>query len=334
MTDIPTIAIIGCGAISEYYYLPAIKRYHDIVEQLTLVDTDEHRLRTIATVFGTEKAITDYHSVLGEVDGVIVATPHSTHHRIAMDFLREGAHVLCEKPLATSASDAREMVLQAERSGVTLSVNNIYRLYPSFQRVKKLLSDQSFGKIHSITYLDGENFDWPTASGFYFDRKAAKGVLLDKGAHALDTICWWIGHKPTLVSCQTDSFGGPEAAALVKFQHECLEGEVRLSWLAKLQNHYRIECERGSISGGTTDWGRITVTSGGRRPMVMEVDLRNNPQSIMREKTVDNFLNVIRGKSEPLVPAKEVVDSIELIEQSYTIATRFDMPWCNNVERI
>jgi predicted dinucleotide-utilizing enzyme len=97
------IAIVGCGAICEFYYLPALKRHKNVMEQLKLVDIDEQRLRALEVAFGTRKGIKEYHDLLGEVDGVIVATPPSSHHRIAMDFLREGAHVLCEKPLAASA---------------------------------------------------------------------------------------------------------------------------------------------------------------------------------------------------------------------------------------
>jgi len=305
-----------------------------VLKHLTLVDTDEHRAGTVGTAFGVKNRIQDYHEILGEVDGVIVATPHSSHHGIAMDFLREGAHVLCEKPLAVTAADAREMIAQAEQSGVTLSVNNTRRLYPSFKAVKKLILDGSFGKIRSITYLDGEDFSWPTVSGFFFDRQSSKGVLLDLGAHALDAICWWIGRKPDLISCRTDSFGGPEGAVSVKFQNESSQGEVRLSWLARLQNRYSIECEDAHISGGTKDWGKLTIRLGSEKPRIMEVESAGDSWRILSERMVDNFLGVIGGKCDPLVPAREVVESIRLIDESYAAAERFDMPWVDNIERI
>jgi predicted dehydrogenase len=328
----PKIAIVGCGAISESYYLPALRRHSDV--QLTLVDTDEQRLSTVGNAFCTKKGIKDYHEILGEVDGAIVATPHSSHHRIAMDFLREGSHVLCEKPLAAVAPDAREMIAQAEKSGVTLSVNNIRRLYPSFNEVKRIISKGTLGEVSSIVYLDGEVFSWPTVTGFFFDRQSSKGVLLDHGAHALDAICWWIGCKPDLISCQTDSFGGPEAAVAVKFRRGSITGEVRLSWLARLRNRYSIECENGRILGGTRDWGKLTVVLGSGKPRIMEVDPTTESWRVLRERMVDNFLSVVAGKADPLVPAREVVESLELIDESYAAAERFEMAWCDNVECI
>jgi predicted dehydrogenase len=323
---------VGCGAICEEFYLPAFRRHRDILDQLVLVDNNEQRLSIIKTNFGVKKGFQDYHEILGEVDGVIVATPHSSHSRIAIDFLREGAHVLCEKPLAITASDAKDMIMQAERFGVTLSVNNVYRLYPSFRKVKELILDGSVGEVRSITYLHGHHFSWPTVSGFYFGNQSRKGVLLDQGAHALDAICWWVGCRPDLISCQTDSYGGPEAQVSLKFRHGSFVGEAMLSWLTPLLNRYEIDCERACISGGTEDWGHLTVRFGSAKPRELYVDGASDPDRVLREKVVDNFLDVIRGNADPLVPASEVVDSIQLIEESYAAAERFEMPWCDNVD--
>jgi predicted dehydrogenase len=328
----PKIAIVGCGAICESYYLPALRGHREVLKQLILVDTNEERRRKVEVAFGAKRGIQDYSEILGEVDGVIVATPHWSHHQIAMDFLREHAHVLCEKPFALLFSDAREMIAQAERSSVTLSVNNILRLYPSYNTVKKLLSDESLGQIRSITYYDGEAFGWPTVSGFYFSKQSSKGVLLDQGAHAVDAVCWWMGCKPELISCQTDSFGGPEAAVSVKFRHGSCVGEVRLSWLAKLQNRYSLNCENGQIWGGTKDWGRFGLKLDSAEPRTVEVDSTTNYEPILRQRMVDNFLSVIEGRAEPLVPAEEVVQSIQFIDESYSAAERFSMPWCDNIE--
>jgi predicted dehydrogenase len=331
--DTTKIAIVGCGAICESFYLPALNRHHDVSKQLTLVDTDEERLKRIGAAFRAGYQTQDYHSILGGVRGVIIATPHSSHHRIAIDFLRNGTHVLCEKPLAVTASQAGEMMACANEAGVTLSVNNLYRLYPSLRTAKKVIADGSIGKILSIAFFDGEDFAWPTVSGFYFD-KQSRGVLLDQGAHALDIICWWLGGKPDLTSCQTDSFGGPEAAVDVKFRNESCRGEVRLSRLAKLQNRYSIAGECGSISGGTKDWGSLVVQLGSAKPKLMRVAPPKNTINTTREMIIDNFLEVVRGKTDPLIPAKEVIPSLQLIDECYAAAERFDMPWCDNIEPI
>ena len=331
MTAVPKIAVVGCGAIGVTYYLPVLRGYGDVWKRLVLVDANEGRLREVSAEFGLSSFTRDYHEILDKVDGVIIATPHYSHHPIAMDFLRRGVHVLCEKPLAVTASDAKEMVAQAEQSGVSLSVNNLKRLFPSFMAVKRLISDGSIGSVHSITYYEGRDFrGWPTASGFYFDReRSPKGALLDLGAHALDAVCWWVG-KPDLVSCRTDSFGGPEAYASVKFQLKSCLGEVRVSWLANLQEVYSIQGEGGSVSGGTRDWRSLTARFGSAKPRLIEADPTTH--SSTGNGLIDNFLSVILEKAEPLIPAREVIESLELMDECYDAAERFSMPWTDNVE--
>ena len=328
---VPKIAIIGCGAISVSHYLPALKDYQDVWKRLILVDTNEERLREVSAEFGVSGLTQDYHEILDKADGVIIATPHYSHHPIAMDFLRQGVHVLCEKPLAVTASDAKEMVAQAEQSGVTLSVNNLKRLFPSFMAVKRLISDGSIGNVHSITYHEGRAFrGWPTASGFYFDKeRSPKGALLDLGAHALDVLCWWMG-KPDLVSCRTDSFGGPEACASVNFRLRSCLGEVKVSWLADLQDLYSIQGDGGNICGGTRDWRYLTARFGSGKPRRIDA---GSPKA-RGKRMIDNFLSVILEKAEPLIPGREVIDSLELIDECYDAAERFSMPWTENVERL
>ena len=329
------IAIVGCGAICVAYYLPALRKHKDVLKHAILVDTNEQRLREISADFGISHYTLDYHELLDEVDGVIIATPHFSHHPIAMDFLQHRVHVLCEKPLAVTASDAKQMISQADQSGVTLSVNNIKRLFPSFAEVKRLISDGSIGKLRSITYFDGDDFRyWPTASGFYFSKELSpRGALLDRGVHALDAICWWIG-KPDLVSCRTDSYGGPEATASVKFQLDTCSGEVRVSWLAGLQNLYSIEADGGHICGNTKDWRKLTIRMGSEKPKIIEVGPTGDFSRVTSDRIVDNFLGVISDEAEPLIPGREVVKSLELIDECYSTAERFSMPWCDRIEHI
>ena len=71
-----------------------------------------------------------------------------------------------------------------------------------------------------IEHAEGVRFSWPSVSGWHFARtKGARGVLLDQGAHALDTICWWLGEDPSWSRACTDSFGGPEGVASLVLQN-------------------------------------------------------------------------------------------------------------------
>ena len=327
----PKIALIGCGAISESYYLPALAKYPSVMEKLILVDHDRARARELAGKFNVSRYRYDYREVLKEVNGVIVALPTHLHHPISMEFLSHGVHVLCEKPLAESANKAREIVEYARETGAALSVNYLQRLIPTFAEVKRLLANKLLCEPLSLEYLVGEKFTWPTVSGFYFKSStSARGVLRDRGAHVIDHICWWFGRKPHLISSHNDSFGGSEAVAEVRFMHGKCTGTVKLNWLSSFPCKFRIECEEGVVEGDVYGYQSLLVsTNSGRQK---RVKFKSISKSDIGDRMTTNFIDVISKGEKPLVSGSDVLDSIQFIDECYEAATRFDMPWYKALE--
>jgi predicted dehydrogenase len=327
-SDSPTIALLGCGAMAEIFYLPALVKHPPVLKQLVLVDRDLERARRLAERFGVERFLSDYREIVTSVDGVIIALPHHLHFSVSKDFLSAGVHVLCEKPLAETSEEVREMLKLTEKNGVTISVNNTRRLFPSSGTVKQLIEDGRIGNVLSINYYEGGEFTWPTTSGFYFNSKLSrKGVLLDIGAHVLDVICWWLGGKPRVLSCENDSFGGCEAAVSVLFEYKGCKGEIRLSRLLRLPNYFWIRGEKGTIEGGVYDRRSVTLSTSAANGKRKRVQVRGDDSVEVADKLVANFLDVLNNKSQPLIAASEVLTSIELLEEAYSKATRFRMPW-------
>ena len=329
----PRIAIIGCGAFTEFFYLPAFTKHPDALQELVLVDKNEERLQMLAAKFNVTTFRTEYRDILGEVEGAIVAVPHQFHYPITMDFLRRGVHVLCEKPLDESPDKAREMVAQAEKSGVTLSANHTQRLFPANIKVKELLAQGKFGKPLYMSYSWGEEFTWPTASGFYLNAKVSKGgVLLDRGPHALDLICWWLGSKPEVVLSENDSFGGIEAVVYVRLKSRDCMIEIKLSWLNELSNSYTIRCEMAEIKKKFLAWWQLPIRHRSGKVEIITCKSFERDYYDFSMKIVSNFIDVIRKGNTPLIPASEVIPSIELIQECYTKAQRFNLPWYRNLE--
>jgi len=320
------IALIGCGAIAEGYYLPALARHPRILEALTLVDQNIDRARNLAAAFNAKQCLADYRNAMDENDGVIIALPTHLHHPVSMEFLSRGVPVLCEKPLAESADKAREMVELADRMGTALSTNYSQRLWSQFAKVKEIIESRSLGEPVSIKYYVGEVFNWPTVSGFYFNSAGlGRGVLLDRGAHVLDHICWWLGGKPKVTSSQNDAFGGGEAVARVQFRHNKCVGDVKLSWLSSFPCKFVVEFERGSIEGDVSYPQSVLLTTGDGRQK--RVTLKSESWSALGYRIVDNFISVISNGEKPLVPGCDVLDSTTMIDECYATATRFEMPW-------
>lgn len=326
--SIPRIAVIGCGAIARSSHLPALVRHPDLVANLVLVDRNLTRAKEVAAEFGIQRAVEDYADVLDDTDGVIVTVPHHLHYQISMDCLRARKHVLCEKPLAESPREAREMIAAAEAASVTLSVNHIRRLYPATRRIQQLVQEGAIGRLRRITFEWGEKFDWPAASGFYFGVGGAPhGVLLDKGPHVLDLICWWLGGKPDVVASRDDSFGGGEAMMSLTLERNGCTAQVEMSFLSRYSNRYSLEGDQGRIEGALFEFRTFDLISRGGRRRRIRLDSPARSMDGFGPIMIDNFLGVIRGSERPLVPATAVLESVELIDECYARRQRYDMPW-------
>ena len=328
----PKIAIIGCGAITENYYLPALASSLDILANLILVDHEQGRLEKISVMHKVGREARDHHEVLDEADGAIIALPTGLHAPVALDFLSRGIPVLCEKPLAENAAQARRMVETANRCETTLAANYLQRLIPHFAHAKELIQTQTYGKLVSIEYVIGEIFNWPTVSGFYFKSDpSTRGVLRDRGAHAVDHICWWLGGKPNLVSSQNDSFGGSEAVARVEFERAGCEGSLTLSWFADVPCRFILRCEKAVIEGDIYDYRRLRIIEGGRARDVF-LDSPIQSKGDVAQAIVDNFIRVIERGDAPLVSGENVLDSVAFTDECYERAVRFDMSWYSALE--
>lgn len=329
----PRIALVGCGAIADTYYLPVLTRHPKVLDKLVLVDREQARAEKLAAKFNVRRCRADYREVLNESDGVILALPIGLHYPVAMEFLSRGVNVLCEKPLAESADKARAMVEQARRRGAVLATGYLQRLWPQFAKVKELLSSQSLGKPRSIRYEVGEVFDWPTASGFYFNGAVGtRGVLRDRGAHVFDHICWWLGGKPTVISSQNDSFGGSEALAQVEFEYRGCTGRVKLSWLCNTPCRFAVEGEAGAVEGEVYDFTGVSLRKDAGRKERVALGGALKTKSDVGDKIVTNFINVIVKGEQPLIAGEDVLESIEFIDECYTSAKRLKMPWYDGLE--
>jgi predicted dehydrogenase len=295
---------------------------------MVLVDLDHDRLQRVATRYGISQFGSDYRSVIETVDGAIVATPARTHFHIALDFLKAGVHVLCEKPLAESANQVTQLLEAAEGSGVSICVNNTRRLFPVTREIRSWIQGGKLGRLQSIEFHLGEKFDWPSAGDSYFGiRGSGRGVLSDIGAHVIDLVCWWLGGKPRITKYQDDFMGGTEAVARLGLEHEGCNVDIHLSWLSKLDNVYRIRGDVGTIEGDIHDYRSFTVVtpSGERR----KIQAGRGPATYSGFATVliENFIEVINGKVSPIISAGDVFPSIALIDECYGRRLRFQMPW-------
>jgi predicted dehydrogenase len=328
------VAMIGCGAIAETYHLPALAQHAGRLRHVVLVDPDVRRAQALASrLSGVDARVAENHGqVWDSIDAAIIATPPRLHAEIAMPLLARGVHVFCEKPLADSASDAIAMIERAAQSRACLCVNQTRRSYPALQQVRNLLRSGAIGECATIEHREGYRFAWPSVSGWHFARGiSARGVLLDQGAHALDTMCWWLGEKPRVVSCRTDSYGGPEGVASVALRFKTCAITLSLSWLSQLSNTYRVVGTRGVIEGSTADFCRFTIADGLGRTRQVEAGPARCDYHDLFHLFLANFFDAVEGRAEPLVPGTAALPAIQLMDECYRSESRMAMPWIDTL---
>ncbi len=320
------MGVIGCGAIAELYHLPALAAHTQTAASIALADPNPTRLAAMQQQFRAAHAVKDYRELVGKVDAVIVATPPHLHYSAAKWFLDQGIHVLCEKPLTESISEARELVEAGEKSGAKLAVNQTRRFFPTYQKIRELIAAGTLGKIESIKYHDGVEFNWPAASPHHF-QLGAKGAWSDTGVHLLDSVCYWLDAKPTLLRSQNDSFGGPEAMATVNLEHQGCHIEIKVSRLGKLMNGFQISGSLGSISAEAEDWDEFTVQFKDGREERFKCASNRLTYCDFAKPTIANLVQVVNGEAEPFVSGRSTLATIELLEQAMNAAKRYPMNW-------
>jgi predicted dehydrogenase len=330
----PSLALVGCGAIADFFHLPALQRRPDLVKSLILVDRDLERAEAVRAKLGAAKAVVDHREILGQVQGAIVATPHRLHRAISLDFINSKAHVLSEKPLTESASEVDEIVRAAKDNGVHVAVNHTRRLFSSTREIARLVASGELGDLQRIDYELGEPFMWPAATDTYFGVKSGgRGVLFDTGAHILDLVCWWMGGQPRVIDYRDDSRGGTEAVARVELERNGARARVHLSWLSKLRNVYRVECSRGTIEGGVYEWSSFQRTDPGGRPRKVKTDKARSFDDFS-DMLLANFVSVIEGRAEPIVSASDARAAIAVMDECYARRSTFSEPWHDAYTRL
>ena len=141
-----------------------------------------------------EKRFTDYRELLDrdDIDAAVVAVPDQQHRELSCAFLRAGKHVLCEKPMALTLSDVRDMIRAGDESGRQLMVGQICRFTPAFRQAKALVDGGVLGDLY---YLESEYaHDYMNIVDNWRADPLRHGVI-GGGCHAVDLLRW-LGGDP------------------------------------------------------------------------------------------------------------------------------------------
>ncbi len=195
------LGLIAAARITERAIADPARDLDDIT--LAVVGArDLARAQQAATNWNVERAVGSYEEVIesDDIDAVYIATPNALHRKWAIDALRSGKHVLCEKPLASNAAEAREMVSIAEETGLILMEAFHWRYHPLVAQIQELLDAGAIGDV------EGADAAFDLADGripmtdIRWDYSIAGGSLMDLGCYPVQWLRWLLGPTPEVVS--------------------------------------------------------------------------------------------------------------------------------------
>lgn len=190
--------VLGTADIALSKVIPAMQR-SDLSPVTAIASRSSDRAQDAASGLGIEKAYGSYEALLADpdIEAVYIPLPNHLHREWTMEAARAGKHVLCEKPLAMTSEDAREMVAACSEAGVMLMEAFMYRLHPMWQLVRDRIAAGAIGELRSVqTIFSYFNVDPEDIRNI---RDAGGGALYDIGCYAINTARMLFQSEPEVV---------------------------------------------------------------------------------------------------------------------------------------
>ena len=298
-------------------------------EIAVICDSNPENLRAAGERYGIpeEKRFTDYMDIVRDprIEVVTVAVPDQQHCRLSCDLLRAGKHVLCEKPLALTREDLREIIRAADESGRKFMVGQICRFTPAFEKAKALIDDGTLGELY---FVESEYaHDYMYLVDTWRSDPLRHGVI-GGGCHAVDLLRWLAGDPQEVFAYGMHKLL-PQVAyddatiAVMKFDDN-LAGKVFVSTGCKRNYTMRtvIYGTKGTLICDNTSPTMTLFTVGengmATEPQTLEVQVNNHNAA----KEFEVFADAIMHDKPVITDAREGAKTVEvclsIVESSKT----------------
>ncbi|MGQ9849136.1 MAG: Gfo/Idh/MocA family protein [Aggregatilineaceae bacterium] len=245
-------AIIG-ASFARAAYLPALATIPD-VEIVAVASARLESAQAAAAAFGVPQAYDDWRAMLDRhpVDLVGIATPVIYHAPMTLAALDAGAHVICEKPMAMNAAEARQMLDRAEALGRVHLIGHELRFNPNRRKIRHLIAEGAIGTVRHVNIVNisatwGDPASRP-AGDWWSLAEMGGGRLGANGSHQIDLLRFWLGEIAavsgevrTLVPDRVDPRTGERWTAtaddMVGFTAEMASGALAFVFLSGAARH-------------------------------------------------------------------------------------------------
>ncbi len=193
------VGVIGIGNMGSAHAKHIAGGNVDGMILSAVCDLDESKLKEFKASYPDVLTYTDYKDLInsGEVDAVIIATPHYFHSPIGIDALEQGLHILTEKPVGVYVRQAKRLMSAADKAGKVFAIMFNQRTDPIFQKARELVKNGDLGELKRINWVVT---NWYRTQHYYDSGSwratwsgEGGGVLINQAPHNLDILTWICG---------------------------------------------------------------------------------------------------------------------------------------------
>ena len=184
------------------------------------------------------------------IDAVYIAVPNSLHAALSILFMQQGKHVLCEKPLASNAKEAREMIRVARQNGVTLMEAMKSTLTPNFRQLRRHLAEAGCLRRYFASYCQYYSRYDKLKAGIVlnaFNPELSNGAMMDLGVYTVYPLVVLFGRPKRISATGLKLSTGVDGQGAVNFEYENLNATVLYSKIADSFLPAEIQGEKGTF---------------------------------------------------------------------------------------
>lgn len=333
------VGVVGLGGIGSDQHLPGWAKV-PFATITALADINAESLTKAAALHPKAGRFQDWRDLVvrTDVDVVDICTPNQTHTEIALAALKNGKHVLCEKPLATSSAEVLQLQAAARQAGKILMTAQHFRFDPVSLQLKKLVADGALGDVYYTRATWLRRRFVPVRPTFIERKLSGGGPGFDIGVHVLDLGYWFMG-APTplsvvattssLLSQRPDVGGGwgdwdrkrfdveDFAAGFVRFTNGAVL-VLEASWLLFQPEDELIRLQCFGSHGGLVWPDGIIVSETDRIPW--DQHLHDKSGAPAHGEAIRQFAEAARDGRPSPVPVAETLSVIRILEGLYQSA--------------
>ena len=319
--------IISTADIGRKKVVPAIQRAPR-TRVVAIASRDIERGREYAAELSIPAVYGTYEELLADpnVDAVYIPLPNHMHSEWTMAAARAGKHVLCEKPLAMNAAEAARMVAVADQEGVLLAEAFMYRLHPSWQKVREIVASGRLGKVSAVQSWFGYYNDDPGNIRNIYE--AGGGALYDIGCYCVSLSRLVFDAEPHRVvgSVVRDPDTGVDVLTSGILEFDTGVASFTVSTRTETDQRVHIYGTQGRISVGIPfnippdRETEIYVTSGGTPPVAPATETLRFEAADPYTVQAEQFAAAVLDKMPLPFPSSDAIANMRVIDLLFETA--------------